>query len=96
MLDKGPYAISWHVIDLLGDRGHNAKVVASALHRPKQVGLGPVSRHGSNLSISSHNFQGNEVICDEAVASLQVSMATTESGSEESSAVTDTGHFGDD
>jgi hypothetical protein len=73
---ESPYAITLYVINLNGGRGNDAKVVTGALQGPEQLRLGSIRRDNPEFSISGDNFQRDKVVCDEAITSLQVAVAS--------------------
>jgi hypothetical protein len=77
------------VVDLGSDGSDDAKIVASSLHAPPQVGLGV---NGLQITIRQNYIHREELIGNEAVVTLKPAMATSKSRSKVAHAFTCTSH----
>ena len=68
-----------NVISLRSDGSDNAKVVASSLQSPPELGIGI---NCGESSVGEHNVHRLKLVSNESVATLEPAMASTEGGSD--------------
>lgn len=83
----GPVAVL-DVVNLRGQRGDDAKVMASTLHRPEEVRRGV---DGSQATIGKHDVHRNELVRDESVVALKPAVSATQGGTHKTDTFTGTG-----
>lgn len=76
-LDGPLLVIGW--VDLGGDGGDDAEVVAGTLDSPPEVGAGV---DGLESSVGEDNVHGDELVGNETIVALQPAMATTKGGTQ--------------
>lgn len=76
-------------IDLGSHRRNDAKVVASTVESPPEIGLGI---DGLQLSVGKDNVHGYKLIGNETVVALKPAMATTESWAHHTDAFASSGN----